>query len=501
MTDIPPEIWLHIAKFIPDKTLGGMIGVNSVFFDVAMDIRYKEVVIETKRRKAAMTTLQRLRESMSARRVQRLSLRLTHYKDSKGGVPTADPRHTRYHTLQDTFQRVFRSSRKPVPHQQKPTMPSFADLINDLIAITPGFVNVHELFIDSWDLPPTYNLHPLFTSFWSSFGNNLRAVSLGCNLDGYRVLTNSQPTFSHLQDFRMEFINNLFHTDQEAEAAILVNDLAPFINGLSPHLESFRVWSWVALDLSAFFDRLSLFPALRCLNVRAPFNRGFTNASGLKGLICDNAATLQKVDLRLNPSGISLDPSAEEPLSQWLLECTSDPKFLSNLHALEIYPTILPGGMVSLLGCIHRNSQSLKELIVRDRYLQRDEVHLVLDAASLCKHMTYLRLNVWKLDVALMDYMGTKIPHIQRLWLSIAENGHNDPASSIDTFVQEMHTRSYTNWKLKDITIWQGGEEVDGDIMLALARSIPSVQSFYGNGHMDHLKNHPSQDILTFGYL
>lgn len=47
MDNIPPEIWLHVAKFIPKEDLRDLLGVNSIFFNIAMDIRYREIVITT----------------------------------------------------------------------------------------------------------------------------------------------------------------------------------------------------------------------------------------------------------------------------------------------------------------------------------------------------------------------------------------------------------------------------------------------------------------------
>lgn len=47
MADIPPEIWLHVAKFIPKEDLRDLLGVNSILFNIAMDIRYREIVIST----------------------------------------------------------------------------------------------------------------------------------------------------------------------------------------------------------------------------------------------------------------------------------------------------------------------------------------------------------------------------------------------------------------------------------------------------------------------
>lgn len=61
MATIPPEIWFYIAKFIPNEDLRDLLGVNSIFFDIAMDIRYREVWITTKAINHTMRTLKRLR--------------------------------------------------------------------------------------------------------------------------------------------------------------------------------------------------------------------------------------------------------------------------------------------------------------------------------------------------------------------------------------------------------------------------------------------------------
>jgi hypothetical protein len=45
MIDIPRDVWLHIATFIPVAILRDLIALNSVFFDIGMDARYREVTI------------------------------------------------------------------------------------------------------------------------------------------------------------------------------------------------------------------------------------------------------------------------------------------------------------------------------------------------------------------------------------------------------------------------------------------------------------------------
>lgn len=61
MANIPPEIWFHIAKFIPNKDLRDLLGVNSVFFNIAMDIRYRDIMISTRTTDQDIKTLKRIR--------------------------------------------------------------------------------------------------------------------------------------------------------------------------------------------------------------------------------------------------------------------------------------------------------------------------------------------------------------------------------------------------------------------------------------------------------
>ena len=204
------------------------------------------------------------------------------------------------HQLKHTIVHVFGGSKSPQPQPIK-MAPAPTDLINEILNITDKLVNVRELYIDIWNLPPLYDLQPLFSSFWSSFGPKLYTLSLSGILEDFRTLINSNPILGSLRELRVEFTHSCIDAIQmEASRPILVDVLLPFINGLAPHLLSLRLWSWASFDLSTFFSQLAPFPGLKALNVRTPFNTAFGDASGLKGLICDSSDTLQRVDLRLN---------------------------------------------------------------------------------------------------------------------------------------------------------------------------------------------------------
>lgn len=60
MIDIPPEIWYRIALFVPDEDLCHLLGVNNVFFEIGMNLRWKDVAIETRNTREAMRIINRL---------------------------------------------------------------------------------------------------------------------------------------------------------------------------------------------------------------------------------------------------------------------------------------------------------------------------------------------------------------------------------------------------------------------------------------------------------
>ncbi|KAH9484101.1 hypothetical protein JR316_0003581 [Psilocybe cubensis] len=499
MVDIPPEIWYRIALFVPDEELCHLLGVNNVFFDLAMNLRWREVAIETRSTIEAMHILKRLSDPYVAGRLHHFRLRLTHVKAKHTRGNSNRDRGKDFKQLKQHFyliiNRVFKIKHRVSneiniaaverldPQSSRPT---FSDVVNAIVAATPYFVNVRELTIDSWDLPPSYgNLETLFSSFWTSFGENLQCLSLGGNMEGFRVFIESNPRFKRIQTLRIEFTNNVFRVDREKDTAILVDIVVPFINELKASLHMLQVWSWANLDLSFFFQRLSVPPLLNHLNIRMAFNK-VSDPSGLKHLLCEGAKTLERVDLRLNSSGLPFNHTSEESLGRWLSLCTEDPRCFANLRYLDIYPTNTLVGTDVLLTSIIRSSGTLAHLTIRDRYFHLPEATLVLEAASRCRNLTHLRMNVLRLNVPLLDLLSVYVPSITNLWLAVGEAFNNNENAGIgQNFFHELQQRRYMDWKLKDLSISQGGHDVDRETLEAIANSIPSVSSFFGRGHMD----------------
>ncbi|TFK36649.1 hypothetical protein BDQ12DRAFT_736745 [Crucibulum laeve] len=477
MIELPTDVWLHVAQFLPDEDILRMLGVNSVFFDLAMDKRYNEVTIYDWK-EPTRWTLSRLIEPSIAKRVRSLKLRFSHVKEraTKSSWKQVRDQLLNVAHLPNSFFVGNKPNMTKVPE-------SFNKLVNALVAVFPNLVNLTELAIDSWDLPPSYSLQPIFASAWPSFGPQLKRLLFGGHLEGYRLMIASNPKLDGVRELDLEFTNNLHRVDPAADVAILVDVIAPFVNRLSPQLHSLKVWSWASSDLSSLFLRLESFPQLQHFNIRTPFNMVFSeNPSGLKRLLCNTSSTLQKVGLRLNPLGAVIDPAAEETLLHWLSDCVSEEQMFRSVKILDIYPTNLPGGMDVLVSSINHAAENLTQLIVRDRYLHLRDIVWVAEALASCNHLTYLRMNVWKLRAELFDICSKSTPNLQSLWLYAADT-IIAPLSE-DDFASQMKIRSYPDWRLNDIGVWEGGFAVGMEMMMIIAQSIPSVTSLWGSGDM-----------------
>jgi hypothetical protein len=306
--------------------------------------------------------------------------------------------------------------------------PSFEGLVEGLTAIFPGLGNVEEFSIDAWNRPPDFNLAPFFSAAWSGFGQTVRKVSLGGNLDGFRELIASEPHFDSVQQLDLEFTNNLTPSSSDSgdmdDQAILLHYVAPFINGVGGHLQSLTIRSWASADLSAFFQLLGPFPVLRSFGVRAAFDRSFrVDPSGLTQLLRSTAPTLRELELRLNPSGaVFSETTHDHLLCDWLSQTMlNDDKIAVGLRLLQFYPTVSAGGCDVLFDCIERSADTLKQLLVRDRYLHYNEIMRLTRAFSSHTELTYLRLNVWKLTPDLIDLLAKNFTGLEKLTLNVAD--------------------------------------------------------------------------------
>ncbi|KAJ7285070.1 hypothetical protein C8J57DRAFT_1290355 [Mycena rebaudengoi] len=473
MVDIPVDIWLYISTFLPDDEVLRLVGVNLHFYNLALDLRYGTVRIETVSASTAKLLL-RLMDPVVAARVKHLVIRPQINVHAK---PDASLQPALWQQLGSVL------SWRQQPSAQAP--PSVEDVIDALILVFPGLTNLTHFEVESWDMPLEYDLQRFFRGAWSSFGQQLKAISMAGRTEAWRQFVVSGPQLNSCEALSMQFTHELDSTAGAAVVGILVGSVAPFINSLAPQLQSLKMWSLWTLDLSPLFAHLTVFPHLSNFHLRAPFNKAFPDPTGLTRLLQSNSASLKKVELRLNPSGSVMDPTSEERLGQWMLSHNEFPSILADLDFLRIFPTTLRSGFDALVMYTQRSADTLTTLAVKDRYLDLNEVATLILPVShrgANQGLRFLRLNVRRWSVELFELLASKLPGLQSLSLYVG--GSHPNRATTEIFFAKMRAHSFKDWKLRDIGVWQGGSEVPPSTMHLLAASLPHVQSFWGNGHM-----------------
>ncbi|KAH9481255.1 hypothetical protein JR316_0005777 [Psilocybe cubensis] len=484
MVDVPLEIWLRIASFIPDNDLYNLRGVSHIFFMLAMDAQWSRTRISSDI--TWYKTLERLSDPFVARRVTSLAIYLTLDKSTgNDNSQLYKLLRSRFRSSHQTLANFFRL--KPVELERKETTRrcKLQDVIDVISASNGNFPNVRELSVDgclffSQNPIPLPTLSPLF---WLPFSNNLISLSLDGTMEEFRFMLGSgASTFRSLKQLQLRFEQSY---EGEGDSSVLTYVIAPFINKMNAHLEDLLVWSRSDLDISHFFASLALFPALQRFKVKMFLSRSLRDPSGLQTIISNAAPRLKKLAIgsasrSLGMGMESLDTLWDIPFSPWLLNFISNKNNLPCIQVLDVYALYMADRIRAFLDFIYKACDRLTEIFVRDRYLSFDEAVSVIKAAAHCSNLTYLRLTVRTLDIALIECLADKVPDVRRIYLAIGE-----PYPQEADVVAQLRGRRYEYWKVEDISIWHlEGHQRMVDTLYALARSVPSLRSFFGNGHM-----------------
>ncbi|KAF7327665.1 hypothetical protein MKEN_00345900 [Mycena kentingensis (nom. inval.)] len=472
MLDLPPELWLRIISFIPDESLVRLVGVNLLFYSAALDTRYSTIYVQKVGTKAEKL-FERLRDPVPAGRVRKLIFRphVSPAEAARAARPTSPT---------STSSRIRR-----ILQRKQPEPVTVVRLVELLRLAFPVLVNLRSFEVEAWDM--TQDLRGFFREAWTAFGQNLEAISIGGRPENFRHFVESQPHIPNCRSFNLQFTHEVDTMANSAVVGILVDCVAPYINSIAPQLTMLKIWSWSTLDLSALFAHLGSFPLLSEFHLRAPFNKAFTDPAGLTRLLETNSSSLERVELRLNQTNTGMDKHSEGNLGDWLLSHKDHPEVMKDLKILRLYPTNLDSGFQAVLTYLER-SPNLQVLAIKDRYLYIDEIEMLitpLSARSTAdgEGLQHLRLNVRLWSAELFELFAEKLPGLHSLSLYVGGSSP-DRAASERFFSTLRESEACRSWKLHDIGIWQGGQEIPSTAMKELAQCIPAVQSFWGNGHM-----------------
>ncbi|KDR76016.1 hypothetical protein GALMADRAFT_458417 [Galerina marginata CBS 339.88] len=473
MVHLPPEIWLYIATFVPRNDLRRLLGVNRVFLELELDLRFKRIKFST----AGINSLglQRLSDSFVARRVHDMTVILYFQEPQSKGHSQVFK--NMYRQINHPMQGALNLFRKDKSHDfGRSDNVGFTYAMNSLTELGPKLVSLQALTVRcTWNLVPQLSykqMRPFLPSFSTTVGVNLRQLTLEGNLDEFRALLEIQPGFNSLDDLCLVFKESTHSIEPDAIQNTLIEVVAPFINHLSRHLQNLSLKSYLsALDLSDFFLKLKTLPVLGRLDLREAFIKPSRYPHSLIKLFGDHSHTLQHLRLPLIPFKVHLEPDIQEPLSEWLLECVANEGSFTHLRSLDIYPTKAQKSLDVLLAYIRRTSSHLTELFVRNRFFGAIEAPIVVRALFHCNDLMDLSLCILQLDLTLLEQLSEDLRGLHRLHVTIKE--------PFGTLFLPLKGR-FAHWNLKDIWIMHRDEKVDDKTMLAVARSIPSLERLFG---------------------
>ncbi|KDR76123.1 hypothetical protein GALMADRAFT_210803 [Galerina marginata CBS 339.88] len=480
MVDIPPEIWFNIADFLSDEELVRCMGINSLFFHLSMDVLYKKTTIQTNNAIESTRMLDKLSNSLVAGRVQCLNLLLQHASRAEIEQPNNMTRIRQY------LQRFIRPS-KLLGSRSGHTPSRAVDVSqsSDLETMLSGFVEcfpdhsrIRSLTVEAELMPMSYNFIPLFTSIRTAFGAQLRTLSLRGRLGLYQGLLESNSSFPQLKELWLWFPESFRET---LHPPVNRDHLTTFVNRLSPHLEILGLYSESVLT-SGLFQQLSIFPSLVHLDVNIDFYTPEDNFNFHKFLL-HTSHTLQKLSIRLYNSKKEYDTY----LKEWFSNCRVDSKYFAKLRSVTIHPTVGGGDVNMQCDFIHLISKTIEEYNFELKLLDNDDASLVIGALSQCPKLTVLNLSLFALTITVLDQLADAVPNLQSLGIragTLLDSTAQFGPSAV--FFEALKRRSYADWKLKDLSIRPGyRRKANHNTMLAFGRSIPSLSSFFGDGHMD----------------
>ncbi|KAF8151521.1 hypothetical protein B0H34DRAFT_727984 [Crassisporium funariophilum] len=486
MADLPTELWLRIAHFVPDIDLFRLASVNHLFLDLVTDRRYRQLVIDDDRPLALVAKFSRLEKDPSvALRVRSLTIHpkavrsacLRSGKGKKGSL------------------QIVKNPNWPEPFRHR----SILYPIEEDIQLADQFLNalgcLHQIteFAVEWtrglEAERPFCL-PLLEAIWPLYSGNLRTIRLDMMLSHLSDMVSSLTGLDHVQELALNFTCNDSRYGPWGgpgyEARHAFEQVAAFINRLALTLNSLTISSIGHLNFSWLYSSLTYFPHLTLLALLVPCDpRHIVDPIGFYRFLRAHHAIEH---LNFSPQFCchksSTPPEPSSGLSSteaWLNRCFGDITF-QNLKHLELGLNILGSGgkrVMIPVPRVGRAARNVRSLSILGCLISLDDLRLILDPFSHASGGSTpgtLVLEVHVLDVNLLDLLADLLPGLQRLDLTY--RWINSFACTNETpFIQQLQDRQYPDWKLWELVLRCSRQNDDArwPCQQAIARCIPKL--------------------------
>ncbi|RXW13887.1 hypothetical protein EST38_g11967 [Candolleomyces aberdarensis] len=338
MPSLPHNIWVHVAQYLPALFLRDLITVNRSFFEIAMDCRYRQLILAYMDSRM-VKNLVRLRDPAVAKRVQILHI-------YPGFLPQSN-----------TAYLLFDQPKPECTVSKRSFRTLLSDIANALLE-QRAFASRHPKYRMMQSLRKQENVVQIVSDILAGLPN----------VTDYYV--------TWLEELHLCIHSETVYDDQE-RAYVLQHYLAPAISRFRSTLKTLVVSSWEPTDLSPLFANIEHIPVLDDLSINIPVEPcHLGDPAGVNGFLKKHQSTLRCLRLRATQyGGRGLAPDLYS-LHEWISEAT-DNLDLPELRVLDITSNLFLAD-TSLL-CLRRFSRTLTSLTMTGVHRSYEHVVEALD--------------------------------------------------------------------------------------------------------------------------
>jgi len=437
MAALPHDLWLHVAHFLPALVLRDLISLNSTFFDIAMDCRYRQMSFayldnrmfrSLARLKYATllllsepTLTHTNRDPAVAKRVRILHVYPGFLKEAlerEKNLPVLRRNSLRYR-LADLGNLLL--EQKLFPKHPKYRMirnlKRTEDVVQAMLEVLSGLPNVTDYYVTWCGLPSISATAEPFLS--TVFHSNLRKLSLELSLENVKNLLTPSFQVQHLEELQLSI-----HSENVASiwerSNILQYHLAPAISSLHTTLRTLTIQSWEPADLSPLFFAIDTLPELTELVVSIPVEPIYLgDPKGLSHFLNQHRLTLQTLRLRAHQyGGPGLTP--DMTLFDTWIKDTIRPVKLPNLRTLDVSSNLFP--VETSVAVLRHFSSTLTSLSLTGCYRTYEDVEEAIKMVSSYRRnepLSKLRIGLISLSPQLIDLIASQLPELYKLELVV----------------------------------------------------------------------------------
>ncbi|KAJ8521516.1 hypothetical protein ONZ45_g1785 [Pleurotus djamor] len=463
LPNLPTEIWLQITSYLSEEDIRELYFLNNVFYQQAMDIRYRKFVVSEGMSMSQLLCLSNM-PSLAAR-VKNLDI------DLRALAEHADVKTTWLDRLESALH---------LPSRGKPcgTVEDASSVFVEGLEFATAVRQCH-LRVESEEVLRTTlaNLRRL----WNILHGRVETLALDVYSEGVDFVSQTLDDLSCIKHLSVNLRDE--HSASKSWDAVSTSSLARLFNNASDNLEMLSLRSsfvtsipWLRLSL----NNLSPIPTLKRIHLDIPYD-------DITGTVASHFINSHPLIEELTLIPYFSIHSDLTPISSINLP---------NLRKLTLRLNLQPRQYFRFWGGL-LNFAQLTHLSIYSSVHSKNRILIVCEAfmhSGIGNQLRYLTFDTPLIPYWLFDNIVPAFPQLHSLYIRAKYLAADNDGTTwdLDLFESHMTARQYPQWTLHDLTIIQYGDDASQsnrgssfEAMEIASRSIPSVQSFCGWGTKD----------------